>query len=202
LLHPKGLGRQPSGLPHALRANGTNPSGSKYTGIVALKEDGDDFKVTWWIGKDVCNGSGHYAGKMLVINWGDKTPVMYSFGDEGALDGEWADGSATETLTPVGTAASSDDEVSLPEGEYRVEGKGGDGKPYEGTVDIEKSGDAYSLHWKVGDSEYDGEGTFADNLLTVNWGSTTPIVYALADDGRLAGLWDSGHGEETLTPKQ
>jgi hypothetical protein len=184
------------------RANGTNPSGSKYTGIVALKEDGDDFKVTWWIGKDVCNGSGHYAGKMLVINWGDKTPVMYSFGDEGALDGEWADGSATETLTPVGTAASSDDEVSLPEGEYRVEGKGGDGKPYEGTVDIEKSGDAYSLHWKVGDSEYDGEGTFADNLLTVNWGSTTPIVYALADDGSLAGLWDSGHGEETLTPEQ
>ena len=27
------------------RANGTNPSGSKYTGIVALKEDGDDFKA-------------------------------------------------------------------------------------------------------------------------------------------------------------
>ena len=68
---------------------------------------------------------------------------MYSFGDEGALDGEWADGSASETLTPVGTAASADDDVSPPEGEYRVEGKGGDGKPYEGTVDIEKSGDAY-----------------------------------------------------------
>jgi len=34
------------------------------------------------------------------------------------------------------------------------------------------------------------------------WGSTTPIVYALADDGSLAGLWDSGHGEETLTPEQ
>jgi hypothetical protein len=184
------------------RAEGTNPSGSKYTGIVALKEDGEDFKVTWWVGKDVFNGSGHYAGKMLVINWGDKDPVIYSFGDEGVLDGEWADGSATETLTPVGTAASSDDDVSPPEGEYRVEGKGGDGKPYEGTVEIEKDGDAYSLHWKVGDTEYDGEGSFADNLLTVNWGSTTPIVYALADDGSLTGLWDSGHGEETLTPEQ
>lgn len=69
--------------------------------MVALKEDGDDFKVTWWIGKDVFNGSGHYAGKMLVINWGDKDPVIYSFGDEGVLDGEWANGSATETLTPV-----------------------------------------------------------------------------------------------------
>jgi hypothetical protein len=94
----------------------------------------------------VFNGSGHYAGKMLVINWGDKDPVIYSFDDEGSLDGEWADGSATETLTPVGTAASSDDDVSPPEGEYRVEGKGGDGKPYEGTVDIEKDGDAYALN--------------------------------------------------------
>jgi hypothetical protein len=76
------------------RASGTNPSGSDYTGIVALEEDGDDFKLTWWIGKDVFHGSGHFAGKMLVINWGDKTPVIYSFGDDGALDGEWADGSA------------------------------------------------------------------------------------------------------------
>ena len=92
------------------RASGTNPSGSKYTGMVALKEDDEDFKLTWWIGKDVFHGSGHFAGKMLVINWGDKTPVIYSFGDEGALDGEWADGSASETLTPVGTAASADDD--------------------------------------------------------------------------------------------
>ncbi|MGA9603189.1 MAG: caspase family protein [Methyloceanibacter sp.] len=184
------------------RANGTNPSGSNYTGIVALKEDGEDFKLTWWIGKDVFNGSGHYAGKMLVINWGEKNPVIYSFGNQGALDGEWADGSASETLTPIGTAASADDDVSAPEGEYRVEGKDADGKPYDGTVDIEKSGDAYHLTWKVGDSEYEGEGTFAENLLTVNWGSTTPIVYALADDGSLTGLWDSGHGEETLTPEQ
>jgi hypothetical protein len=37
---------------------------------------------------------------MLVINWGDKTPVIHSFGKEGALDSEWADGSESETLTP------------------------------------------------------------------------------------------------------
>ena len=54
------------------------------------------------------HGTGHYAGKMLVVNWGDKHPVIYTFGDGGALDGEWADGSATETLQPVGSAAPSD----------------------------------------------------------------------------------------------
>jgi hypothetical protein len=183
------------------RANGTNPSGSEYTGIVALEEDGDDFKLTWWIGKDVFKGSGHYAGKMLVINWGDKTPVVYSFGDDGALDGEWADGSASETLTQVGAAASADGDVDPPEGEYRVEGRNPEGKDYEGTVTIAADGDGYRLSWKVGDSAYEGTGSFADNLLTVDWGGTTPIVYALADDGSLTGLWDSGHGEETLTPE-
>lgn len=183
------------------RANGTNPSGKKYTGIVALEESGEEFRLTWWVGEDVFHGDGHYAGKMLVINWGDKTPVIYSFGDKGVLDGEWADGSASETLTPVGKAAKADDDVSPPEGEYRVEGTNRDGKAYNGTVDIEKNGDGYELSWKVGDSEYQGEGTLAGNLLTVNWGSTTPVVYALSDDGSLTGLWDSGHGEETLTPK-
>jgi hypothetical protein len=137
---------------------------------------------------------------MLVINWGDKTPVIYSFGDDGALDGEWADGSASETLTPVG-AASADD-VSPPEGEYRVEGRKADGKDYEGTVIIAKAGGGYRLKWKVDGSEYEGDGMLADNLLTVDWGGTTPIVYALADDGSLTGLWESGHGEETLTPEQ
>jgi uncharacterized caspase-like protein len=184
------------------RASGTNPSGSQYTGMVALEEDNEDFKLTWWIGKDVFQGSGHFAGKMLVINWGDKTPVIYSFGDEGALDGEWADGSARETLTPVGTAAAADDDVPPPEGEYRVEGRSADGQDYKGTVTITKEAKAYRLSWKVGDSEYEGEGSFAGNLLTVNWGSTTPIVYALGDDGSLTGLWDAGHGEETLTPEQ
>jgi hypothetical protein len=170
--------------------------------MVALEEDNEDFKLTGWIGKDVLQGSGHFTGKMLVINWGDKTPVIYSFGNEGALDGEWADGSARETLTPIGTAAAAADDVPPREGEYRVEGRNADGQAYKGTVTITKDAKAYRLSWKVGDSEYQGEGSFAGNLLTVNWGSTTPIVYALGDDGSRTGLWDGGHGEETLTPEQ
>ena len=86
------------------RVEGTNPNGSKYRGMVALAQNNDQFNFTWWIGKDVFRGTGHFAGKMLVVNWGDKTPVIYTFGDEGALDGEWADGSATETLDLVANA--------------------------------------------------------------------------------------------------
>lgn len=181
------------------RVEGTNPSGSKYRGMVALAQDNDQFNFTWWIGKDVFRGNGHFAGKMLVVNWGDKTPVIYTFGDDGALDGEWADGSATETLEPVGNAAPGD--IDLSEGTYKVEGKNPDGAAYEGTVEIEKQGKGYHLTWDVGSSHYEGDGKLAGNLLTVEWGSATPVVYALADDGSLAGLWDAGKGEETLTPE-
>jgi hypothetical protein len=181
------------------RVEGTNPNGSKYRGMVALAQNDDQFKFTWWIGKDVFRGSGHFAGKMLVVNWGDKTPVIYTFGDEGALDGEWADGSATETLELVANAAPGD--IALSEGSYRVEGKNADGSAYRGTVEIERQGKGYHLNWEVGSSSYEGKGTLAGNLLTVDWGSSSPVVYALGKDGSLTGLWDAGKGEETLTPE-
>jgi hypothetical protein len=181
------------------RVEGTNPSGSKYRGMVALAQNDDQFNFTWWIGKDVFRGSGHFAGKMLVVNWGDKTPVIYTFGDEGALDGEWADGSATETLELVGNAAPGD--IALSEGSYKVEGKNANGSDYQGSVEIEKQGKGYHLSWEVGSSSYEGNGVLAGNLLTVEWGSPTPVVYALGSDGSLTGLWDAGKGEETLTPE-
>ena len=182
------------------RVEGTNPNGSKYRGMVALAQNNDQFNFTWWIGKDVFRGSGHFAGKMLVVNWGDKTPVIYTFGDEGALDGEWADGSATETLDLVANAAPGD--IGLSEGSYRVDGKNADGSGYQGNVEITGQGKGYHLTWQVGSSSYEGDGKLAGNLLTVDWGSSTPVVYALKPDGSLAGLWDAGKGEETLTPEE
>ncbi|MBK5199021.1 MAG: caspase family protein [Methyloceanibacter sp.] len=196
----------PSAAPAAIelggvyRVAGTNPSGSEYHGMVALRQQDDQFNLTWWIGKDVFHGTGHFAGKMLVVNWGDKDPVIYTFGDDGALDGEWADGSAKETLEPVATVAAA--EVAPPQGRYKVEGTSGDGSSYTGTVTITEQGNAYQLSWKVGDSNYRGKGTLDGNLLTVEWGSATPVIYALAEDGSLTGLWDAGHGEETLTPDE
>jgi len=36
--------------------------------------------------------------------------------------------------------------------------------------------------------------------MIVDWGGSTPVVYALAADGRLVGLWDGGLASETATP--
>jgi hypothetical protein len=182
------------------RVAGTNPNGSQYHGMVALSQKGDEFNLTWWIGRQVFHGTGHFAGKMLVVNWGDKHPVIYSFGDGGALNGEWADGSATEQLFPVASAAP--EAMSLALGTYKAEGRNSDGSPYQGIVIITKHGKIYQLRWTVGSTSYKGSGTLENNLLIVNWGSSTPVVYALAEDGSLSGLWEAGRGEETLTPAE
>ena len=104
--HPAASAAEKPELAGIYRVSGTNPNGSQYQGMVALSQQNDEFTLTWWIGKQVFHGTGHFAGKMLVVNWGDKHPVIYTFGDGGALDGEWADGSATETLQPVASAGA------------------------------------------------------------------------------------------------
>ncbi len=189
----------PTTLSGVYRVDGRNPGGSPYRGMVAIAQDGDQFTFKWWIGRQIFDGNGHFAGKMLVINWGDKTPVVYTFGTHGTLDGEWADGSATERLTLFARAADSP--ARLREGNYKAVGYGDNGGKYEGVVRISRNGERYRLDWKIGSQTYKGEGALNGNLLTVNWGSTTPVVYALADDGSLNGLWAAGAGEETLTPQ-
>ncbi len=57
------------------------------------------------------------------------------------------------------------------------------------------------MEWRVGSLSYQGAGTLEGNVLTVDWGSSTPIVYALQGDGRLSGLWEAGYGLEILTPE-
>jgi hypothetical protein len=58
------------------------------------------------------------------------------------------------------------------------------------------------MEWTVGSSNYSGAGTLEGNVLTVNWGSATPVVYAIGADRRLNGLWAAGNGQETLIPEK
>jgi hypothetical protein len=146
----------------------------------------------------VLRGTGRLAGKTLVVNWGEKDPVIYTVGDGVVLDGVWCDGAATETLTLV--AASAIKPQTLKPGNYRAEGRNPDGTRYSGTVTITKHEEVYQLRWAIGTTSYKGSGTLQDNLLIVSWGSSTPVIYALTEHGSLSGLWDAGSGEETLTP--
>jgi hypothetical protein len=182
------------------RATGTNPDHSAYRGMVAVTQAGDALGFTWWIGRQVFTGNGQFAGRILVVNWGDKHPVLYSFSDRDSLDGEWADGTATEHLDLYASAAEGP--TSPPAGRYHVTGRNPNGSAYEGAVDIVARPGRIEMDWKVGGSAYHGSGAVAGNLLTVNWGSVTPVVYAITADGSLKGLWDGGAGEEALSPER
>jgi hypothetical protein len=178
--------------------DGTNPNGSHYRGMVALTQAGNQYRFTWWIQRQVFSGVGQFAGRMLVVNWGAKSPVIYNIAGNG-LFGEWADGSASEKLVPYARAASSS--VRSPEGRYNAEGRNPNGSRYRATVDVTRLGDRYRFDWKSGSQSYHGDGTMEGNVLVVNWGSTTPVIYAIAENGTLNGLWDAGRAGEVLTPQ-
>lgn len=179
-------------------SQGTNPNGSRYRGMATVREDGGRYHVKWWIAGKEFTGVGERAGKMLVVNWGDKHPVVYEFGENGLLDGEWADGTATDRLTPFTLADRS---ASPQTGTYRVDGRNPDGSRYRGVLDVEAQGEDYLLRWSIAGSTYSGRGRLQDGLLVVDWGSSEPIIYAVRSDGALAGLWQSGLGSEISKPQ-
>ncbi|MDC7787212.1 caspase family protein [Rhodoplanes sp. TEM] len=178
------------------RAEGRNPDGTRYRGMAALQPDGARMRFTWWIGNQVYRGTGEFAGRMLVVDWGEKHPVVYTLDSGPVLEGEWADGTATDRLVPFGLAAGTP--VAPPQGRYRVAGRNADGSRYSGSATLRPDGDRIRLSWRVG-SGYQGTGRLAGNVLTVDWGGATPIVYGLGADGILRGLWDAGRAEEVLT---
>ncbi|MES0883248.1 caspase family protein [Roseibium sp. SCP14] len=178
------------------RVAGSNPDGSGYSGMLSITPDGRKVHFTWWIGDDVFTGVGEFAGRMLVVNWGDKHPVVYTFEGEKILDGEWADGSATERLTLYSRSAQKS--LALREGTYSAKGRNPNGSNYVGTVDISRQGRKFTLIWQIGADSYKGIGALDGNVLTVDWGDTTPVVYALTGNGDLQGLWSGGRGSETL----
>jgi len=189
---------RPPNLTGIYRVQGTNPNGSHYRGMLTLTPFGKDFLFKWWIARQTFTGSGQFAGRMLVVNWGQTSPVVYTIDRNGSLDGEWADSTATEKLELVARAAER--AVRPPVGQYRVSGRNPNGEPYSGTVSIVTRSGQYVLDWKVGSNNYRGSGTLANNVLTVDWGDSSPVIYALNADGTLSGLWRAGDGEETLIP--
>ncbi len=189
-----GPARQISGV---YRVEGTNPNGTTYDGMLAITPEDRNVRLTWWIGTDVFTGVGEFAGRMLVVNWGDKHPVVYSFTGAETLDGEWADGSASEKLTLYSRTAPV--EVEGLTGNYSVAGRNPDGTTYDGTVVLTQQGRTFTLIWTVGTDSYRGVGELNGNVLTVDWGDKTPVVYAVMADGHLKGLWAAGRGAEELT---
>jgi hypothetical protein len=81
---------------------GTNVNGQRYTGQVTVRGGGDNVKVEWRLaGGTTYAGQGSMKGDIVTIDWGDAYPVIYRYEPEtGVLRGTWANGRATDVLTP------------------------------------------------------------------------------------------------------
>ncbi len=114
------------------------------------------------------------------------------------MKGEWADGTASDDLTLF--SRSTDGPIVRPNGRYHVLGRNPNGSRYHGTADVTDQGDRFIFEWQVGRKLFRGVGKLDGSVMIVNWGEPTPVVYALAADGSLQGLWGNGRGEDVLIP--
>lgn len=85
-------------------------------------------------------------------------------------------------------------------GAYDVRGMNANGSAYFGQVQIIQQGSAVEVYWSVAGQSYSGRGWIEGRVVTVDWGSSSPVVYVL--NGReLHGTWDNGNALEKLTPR-
>ena len=81
-------------------ARGRNPDGSEYSGIVHLTEMDGTVSMVWQVGSETYAGKGPRDGRIVTVDWGSDSPVVYLIMANGALHGTWANGLALEKLTP------------------------------------------------------------------------------------------------------
>ncbi len=81
--------------------DGTNTNGTTYHGSATIRRDGDRYRFDWLISNvGSYSGIGTLDGGTIVVDWGQKYPVIYRIGANGVLTGTWNNGTATETLVP------------------------------------------------------------------------------------------------------
>ena len=86
---------------------GTNPDGSSYNGNAKINKIGDQYTVVWNIQDKTYSGIGRLHDGTLSVDWGKEQPIVYSIERNGVLVGQWANGAATDILSPAGAAVDA-----------------------------------------------------------------------------------------------
>ncbi len=79
--------------------HGKNPNGTLYVGEVHIKQKSNYYEIVWKIGNQKYYGIGILDENLFHVKW-EHGLVTYVARENGVLEGTWADGLGTETLTP------------------------------------------------------------------------------------------------------
>ena len=87
----------PSDISGTYRVEGRNPDGSAYNGqLTVVESTGGAVAFAWIVAKQSYAGVGTREGRVVTVDWGADTPVVYVVMPGGALHGTWGDGKALE----------------------------------------------------------------------------------------------------------
>lgn len=172
-----------------------NPGGGTYSGDVAIKQQGEVYRLDWKLAAGTQFGVGIESGTALGVGLAEAEPfgvVMYLV-NGGELNGTWA--------LPSSPKLGSE-QLSGPaglNGTYKiVKGLNPDGSQYTGTVAISPRGKLYDVAWTVPGNDYKGTGVLSGNTFAVGWGTGKNVGVVLYTDaaGKLSGQWGQPAGTE------
>jgi len=181
--------------------SGTNENGAgAYKGTLEVKSRGDVYQFSWNTAGKTYDGVGVRTGNNLGVAFAEGENgegcgvVLYKIGADGTLDGKagyWGNNSSeSETATRnSGTGL---------EGDYSIKGKNTQGKPYEGTLGVKKSGAGYAFTWQA-PSTLSGFGIQQGQSVAVGIGGNKCgfVSYEVKSDGTLDGKW-GGYGSTSV----
>jgi hypothetical protein len=180
--------------------------GADYTGTVNIQPFGDVYRLTWDSSIGSYKGVGFLVDDHLFVGSGTEPEtygvVVYQINPNGTLNGQWTLPSREGQLgTEVATRSA---EGGLA-GTYQIQGiNPGNEGGYDGTLEIQETGDTYQLTWQVASNTYTGVGLRSGDWLAVSWGE--PGSFGIVDytidgdamDGRWAVLDKAQLGVEDL----
>jgi len=80
---------------------GMNADGTRYQGAVEVVQDGPAVSFSWRLSGESYTGAGLMDGRVVAVDWGAPSPVIYVVMPNGELHGTWDNGAALEKLVPA-----------------------------------------------------------------------------------------------------
>ncbi len=177
-------------------------TGNPYSGTAEVHKSGSRYEVAWRSTASDASGIGLPDGNKLCVAWGSSEfgVVFYKIGADGTLRGRWTTTTAPADAVPGLENASGGSPTSVA-GEYIIKGNNPGGTaPYEGKLQIAKTGRTYQLKWTVGDAVTNGVGIKVDDALFVAWavdGKPFGVVAFTFEPGQAKGVWTLAGATQT-----